>query len=295
MTPGFADVFLRRIWKKYLPACMAALLTAWPAFSPAETKTTEMALLEPRYIPLQKHGIYDVEVLVFSRGTRQAARKAGDAGWIDMDSVLQLTPKPEDWPEWKTPDNATGELQKNTSDQSINWTMPVDPQDSPPLVLTDFVRDDLFLLKTADKLTAQPNWRVLFHKKWRLQPSDFNQPTFIDLSTIPKPLPETAPGYNSNILAPVNENHPVIGLLGKMAFSKGRYLHIEVQLQAVFPSFDNLPLVATLKEKRRVRSEVLHYFDHPDLGLLVRITPVTRAMADEAISAPPATHTNEQT
>lgn len=64
------------------------------------------------------------------------------------------------------------------------------------------------------------------------------------------------------------------GLVGKLAFSKGRYLHIDARLQKVSTSPNGTLGVSTLQEKRRVHSKVLQYFDHPDFGVLVLITPL---------------------
>ncbi|GEM_PF-5265336 len=239
----------------------------------------------PHYIPLQKHGAYDVEVLVFSRGTHIATEPVDNIQWLDTTGAIQLQQKPADWPEWRWP--STDPSQHEDEQQAEDNNIPPSPEPQKPQVLVDYQRDDLFLQKTASKLANQPGWRVLLHRKWRLQPSDFKQPVYLDVSTtIPFPAqlgesssPASEVNLSSHVDTAVTEDplpatSPTImpGLYGKLAFSKGRYLHIDARLQRI--TTEPYPQVATLTEKRRVHSNVLQYFDHPDFGILVRITPI---------------------
>ncbi len=252
---------------------------AMPLFSARADSGSQRG--QAHYIPLQKNAAYDVEVLVFSRGTDQASLPVESIQWLDTADTIQILPRPAQWPEWKWP--ATQATTEESATNGSDWTMPLDSGQELPRVLVDYLRRDLFLKKTRAKLASQPGWQVLLHKKWRLQPSDFKHPTYLDLSTVaaqsPLPADQTAFDSNPEVSADTMAENviPALppGLIGKLAFSKGRYLHVDAQLQAIQPPHNGRQKVATLQEKRRVHSRVLQYFDHPDMGLLVLITPVT--------------------
>ncbi len=273
-------------WTRTNPVAFRVVHTTfWPlrcvliAVSLLVLASAQAAMVQSaHYMPLQKHGAYDVEVLVFSRGTQAATRPADQVQWVDVSDTIRLQEKPDNWPEWKW---ATAE--HTPSADNSHWTMPVEEQK--PQVLVDYARGDLFLNKTAAKLNQQPGWRVLLHRKWRLQPSDFQQPVYLNLSTTTPPVSQ-APGkgeaMSGGSSTTMNEETQPLeaqmetapGLLGKLAFSKGRYLHIDARLQKVSTSPNGTLGVSTLQEKRRVHSKVLQYFDHPDFGVLVLITPL---------------------
>ena len=58
-------------------------------------------------------------------------------------------------------------------------------------------------------------------------------------------------------------------LEGWFGVTLGRYLHFEAQLM-----LRRAPDAAVLSERRRMRTNEIHYLDHPAFGLLVRATPV---------------------
>lgn len=59
-------------------------------------------------------------------------------------------------------------------------------------------------------------------------------------------------------------------LEGWLAVTIGRYLHLEARLQVVLPGGG----LAVLAERRRMRSNELHYLDHPAIGLLAQARPL---------------------
>jgi len=87
-------------------------------------------------------------------------------------------------------------------------------------------------------------------------------------------------------------------LEGSLGFSKGRYLHIHSELHLnQFPTIESassrhtkqkflsdrqslVPIIETrysLIQRRKMRSQELHYLDHPKLVLLVKVIPYTPA------------------
>ena len=67
---------------------------------------------------------------------------------------------------------------------------------------------------------------------------------------------------------------------GYLSLTKARYLHFEAKLwlsiikDELSPTNNHKPNYALLDESRRMRSNELHYLDHPLFGLLVRIKPL---------------------
>jgi hypothetical protein len=62
-------------------------------------------------------------------------------------------------------------------------------------------------------------------------------------------------------------------LQGALRFHLSRFLHIEPLLWYGSDTSENQRIWVKIDQKRRMRSEELHYLDHPLFGLLVRITP----------------------
>ena len=59
------------------------------------------------------------------------------------------------------------------------------------------------------------------------------------------------------------------GLLGQIALSRGRYLHLTLDL--VYQGEDGQRYV--LRQARRMRSNERHYVDHPKFGVIALVTP----------------------
>jgi hypothetical protein len=138
------------------------------------------------------------------------------------------------------------------------------------------------LQRAANRVERRGLGRVLFHGRW--------------LQAVP---PREAP---DPILVVGGEalNAPLAGdeLVGTVGVTLGRFLHFKADLffhgpglglepagAAMDANGESLLLAAppaktttgymSLSESRRMRSEELHYLDHPKLGLVVRIDPIT--------------------
>jgi hypothetical protein len=134
------------------------------------------------------------------------------------------------------------------------------------------------LSSQAARLARTREYRVLLHGRW-LQP--------VPPRNAPQPLlVQTGPRYGD-----------AFALEGFFAVTLGRYLHFRADLAYREPLMGRNPLTRALaptglatseppdleltpagymhlSESRRMRSEELHYLDHPKLGVLVRIEPV---------------------
>ncbi|WP_455204790.1 CsiV family protein, partial [Kaarinaea lacus] len=170
----------------------------------------------------------------------------------------------------------------------------------------------LQLTRMANKLNASSEFDVVLHIAWRQPTYDTKQatPIFVfDGMTNPDPKPTPAPvgpDYRQPSIEELESYGPKYHRLsGTLKLSVSRYLHLESDLhikqvamqQEVleeappsksggFGSFFGMSSEPTpimierqvlrdypLFETRRMRSKELHYFDHPKMGIVVKVTP----------------------
>jgi hypothetical protein len=62
-------------------------------------------------------------------------------------------------------------------------------------------------------------------------------------------------------------------LKGLFNLHVSRYLHSSIELQFIPEDAENLNKTLSLQQTRRMRSQEVHYIDHPSLGVLIRILP----------------------
>ena len=91
----------------------------------------------------------------------------------------------------------------------------------------------------------------------------------------------TQPGYprNDARYLPINSLVPAgSGLVGQVALSRGRYLHLTLDLVYDAPSAAGEPTQRfVLRQSRRMRSNERHYLDSPRFGVIAIVTPSTGA------------------
>lgn len=114
------------------------------------------------------------------------------------------------------------------------------------------------LAAVAATLQNDARYRLLVHRRW-IQAAD-NKP-------------------DSSAVLLRTENREIDG---QVRFYMSRFLHVELNLAfqppvAALGGIDPAPPAYRLNEQRRVKSQELHYFDHPKFGALVRILPATAA------------------
>jgi hypothetical protein len=186
---------------------------------------------------------YEIELLIF----RNLVEADGGEVWpVDY----------SDWFEEESPDNMdNGEQPDPPSRATVTW-----------------------LPKSQFRLTAQRNalarsapYRPIAHFAWRQSVTDRQ-----------RAKPVEVPGANRN-----PERAYVDGLV---RVSVERYLHLDLNLrlhlratttEAISLEY-GVPEIR-LRQRRRMRSKELHYFDHPRFGVIALITPY------EAVEVPPET------
>jgi hypothetical protein len=169
------------------------------------------------------------------------------------------------------------------------------------------------LSNIAKKIDSSSQYDVVLHLAWRQPTFDEDKslPVFVFdgmLDRDPTPQPNATSGFSQGYDFYVNglESGPTYKWLsGTLKLSVSRYLHLESDLhikrritrQEVieespppdsggFGSFFGMPKEPTpiliersvlqdyrLFETRRMRSKEIHYFDHPLMGIVVKVTP----------------------
>lgn len=153
------------------------------------------------------------------------------------------------------------------------------------------------LINTAEQMSRAGD-RILLHRAWR-QPVRERAHAFAVLieggNVLPEPVAIPAPGHDSNaseLDVPVMDSNGQITTLpeleteeenitaveirelqGALRFHLSRYLHLEPLLWYGSDTDSSQRVWVKIDQNRRMRSEELHYLDHPLFGLLVRITP----------------------
>jgi hypothetical protein len=134
----------------------------------------------------------------------------------------------------------------------------------------------------ADSLRRSSAYRPLLHWRWTQPGWERSQARSLHVQ-VPagSALPLTQPGAGASKVAlqPLRgaaEPAAIAGaglplLDGTVSLARARFLHLAVDLIYVDPQ-TGVPM--QLKETRRMRSNELHYLDHPRFGVLVQVTPL---------------------
>ena len=85
----------------------------------------------------------------------------------------------------------------------------------------------------------------------------------------------TQPGYPRDVAKYLSVNSMVpssSGLLGQIALSRGRFLHLTLDLVYDAAVVGETPQRYVLRQTRRMRSNEKHYIDHPKFGVIAIVT-----------------------
>ena len=123
------------------------------------------------------------------------------------------------------------------------------------ILVDQLVPAESVLATAASTLQRSGTYRVLTHRRWR----------------------QTA--EEKSATRPVRLRNPDGQLDGTLRFYVSRFLHVDVDLllqeqTAVIDQSAVFGVDYRLTEHRRVKTMDINYFDHPKLGVLMRITPV---------------------
>lgn len=146
------------------------------------------------------------------------------------------------------------ENKNGTSTGNEHWSIEAPPLDTTgALAPDDGLAADSKLASALAALEKDATYRILAQKKW-VQGGDekkSSKPALVQAGT---------------------------ELEGLVQFYVSRFLHVELDMRfrpAHAPlSETGTPVVFRLEEKRRIKSQETHYFDHPKFGVLLRVTPL---------------------
>jgi hypothetical protein len=114
----------------------------------------------------------------------------------------------------------------------------------------------------SNGLRQSSSYSVLFHRAWR-------QPAYAEANAVDLPVHAVATSGNNTIE-------------GSVRLIRERFLHLDADLLMMSTGNYNPVMdvntapaarVYSLQEKRRIKSKVTHYFDHPAFGMIARVTP----------------------
>lgn len=153
------------------------------------------------------------------------------------------------------------------SDAGEQWTTPATGDLQPTRVFsqdefTELARSLYQLDGVRSGLRNSSGYSVLFHRAWR-------QVGYDAAHAIAYPIHAFAENGRDSIE-------------GSVTLVRERYLHLDVDLllmtasaaaPAQYSDGPNSAPAFRLREKRRMRSRELHYFDHPRFGMIAMVTP----------------------
>ena len=143
------------------------------------------------------------------------------------------------------------------------------------------------LAKHVNKLKRSSRYNVLLHQSWQQTGLSDNDAINIHVDTTIENTEEnkdTSLFDSGNLISNLNNRKIKSNIQGTLKLILGRYLHIHTDLLYQRPKKNYNPSSPILqgnmfdefeiKAQRRMRSNELHYIDHPLLGTLIIVTPI---------------------
>jgi hypothetical protein len=189
-------------------------------------------------------------LLVFLLGGSAAFAQQGELQSYDVELVIFQHLGAGESPEsWGLESSAAGERMSIPDEEptpfSAQSTAPAPTASFPALAPSKYK-----LTAVAETLRRSRKYRPLAHLGWTQPGFPRNQAKYFPLSSLVDPS---------------------TGAVGQAALSRGRYLHLTLDLMFAPPEEGGQRYV--LRQTRRMRSNERHYFDHPKFGVIAIITP----------------------
>jgi len=252
------------------------ILALLPALAGAENPYSELSAPELRTriakLPAaEQQSWYQVEVLVFAR-----TGPASQEFWR-LDQRPHLVPDNAIHPDSESPllPEGADNIDNNAAALSAWRFLPADR-----LILTD-------MLARMDK---SGEYRTLYHNSW-VQPVRERSHAFpiyleggrqvpavtlppadaggdLEYGLPPLDAPPAGEAHTDDVVAATQAEFQ-----GMLRLHLSRYLHVEPELWFTRTSNTDQRYWVRIDQNRRMRSEELHYLDHPLFGMLLRLTP----------------------
>ena len=260
---------------------------------------------------------YQVEVFIFANNNPDAAMAESwpqEPGLKYSEPLVMLTPAIDP----QALANETNDRSINSGPDPLNYQagkpLPAGNEVAPvPFQLLP--RDQLQLSAASKKILHSPDFRLLFHEAWRQPLSDranseqiiilggelFDQhhelegtinisvERYLHINTnlwystftsnaggVDNPWPQLPTVPVSLATAQDTNLEPLDGS------PSGKTYSFDNQFQADNGNLYSVERTVTLRQHRRMRSNELHYIDHPLLGMLVKVTPYEPAAAEKS-------------
>lgn len=213
----------------------------------------------PEYVSLAHSKVYDVEIIVFAynKALPNSYTYTNKAIYDNADALIL----------GKLQDNLALTKGHKSVTNSTQYSMPIDENENTKQVLVWFEhnKEDHKLNDIWNKLQQQQGIIPILHRAWRQPETPFENPQYIQISTVNIPISGSTK----------TNNYPNNALMGKVALSKGRFLHFGHKLN-LFKQLQNNgqsnSMVFSLTERKQVHTTDLHYFDSPWFGSIIKIT-----------------------
>lgn len=220
-------------------------------------------------------------------GVALAAPKAPEQYQIEVIIYSQLTPESMASEYW------TPALPDSVS--ALKRTISLSPATDTPLedypTLTELPETSWLMRDDAERLQKQLSANIIYHEAWRETRAELDRnPPAIIISNQPAPAPTTNSEIDSDLEPTPAPSYDTTHtrLDGWLKLRLNRYFDAHFHLAIAEPSkkvSHYLPskhsncahqdwCYFTLNAKRRTRSNVMNYVDHPLYGILYQITPV---------------------
>ena len=180
-----------------------------------------------------------------------------------------------------------GSIQENkldtTTENELDNNSIENPDDNSVIHVTHEPSNELAAY--VDKLNRSARYNVLIHQSWQQTGLDSDAAVSIQIDSGKGQNKKDIAIFNTeNSTTTTNESSATSNVTGSIKLILGRYLHIHTDLlymrlrrnyelntpasySSMFDEFE-------IKSQRRMRSNELHYIDHPLLGMLVIVMPI---------------------
>jgi Peptidoglycan-binding protein, CsiV len=184
---------------------------------------------------------------VSSAGAQQASGLQSYDVELIIFRTLSAKATPEEWRmEAGTADQHLAIPAEDTQETETVVTPP--PASTPTVTFPALPAAKFKLGSIADSLRRSRNFQPLAHFGWTQPGYARGEPHYMPIDAL---LP------------------PNTGVSGQIALSRGRYLHLTLELAYDSPEEGRM----VLRQTRRMRSNERHYIDHPKFGVVAIITP----------------------
>jgi len=242
--------------------------------------------------------VYDVEVIVFGRNLAQPAIESVQqaAVYSQQDAAeVNFLPPDEDWPVIKVPSAIPQEISPNEQSQSAtdnnspqtpsdqsDWQVPLNEEPIDYEVLVWYLRNQHLMGPVVNLLDNNPKYKTLMRQVWRQPTTPFSQPLYVKINNFPNSTADNTEesdfiqsdmiDFSFSDTDKPDKNDFQIN--GQVALSEGRFTHLHIKFNYYRINEHNDVLVYGSKQQRQIKLNQWQYFDHPQFGVLIKVTAV---------------------